>query len=64
MIDALLVVMSLIWGANYSIVKGTFDEITPHAFNAARMSIASLAFLAVIGYFLLRPKASAYFRRV
>jgi drug/metabolite transporter (DMT)-like permease len=54
-IDALLVVMSLIWGANYSIVKGTFDEITPHAFNAARMSIASLAFLAVIGLLQLRP---------
>jgi drug/metabolite transporter (DMT)-like permease len=54
-IDALLVVMALIWGANYAIVKGAFGEIDPHAFNAARMSIASLAFLATISALQLRP---------
>jgi drug/metabolite transporter (DMT)-like permease len=40
--------MAVIWGTNYSIVKSAFREIDPQAFNAARMVIASAAFLAVI----------------
>jgi drug/metabolite transporter (DMT)-like permease len=47
-IDALLLLMALIWGTNYSIVKSAFAEIDPYAFNAARMSIASVVFLLVI----------------
>jgi drug/metabolite transporter (DMT)-like permease len=47
-IDALLLLMTLIWGTNYSIVKHAFAEIDPQAFNAARMVLASLAFLAII----------------
>ncbi len=46
--DALLLLMVLIWGANYSVVKHAFDEIPPQAFNAIRVSIASLVFLAAI----------------
>jgi drug/metabolite transporter (DMT)-like permease len=46
--DALLLVMVLIWGANYSIVKSAFAEIDPQAFNAVRMLLATLLFLAVM----------------
>jgi len=54
-IDFLLLLMSLIWGTNYSIVKSAFREIDPQAFNAARMVIASTAFLAVILVLQFRP---------
>jgi drug/metabolite transporter (DMT)-like permease len=47
-IDALLLLMAIIWGTNYSIVKWAFSEINPQAFNAVRMSIASLVFLTLI----------------
>lgn len=55
MIDALLLVMALIWGTNYSVVKSAFRELDPHAFNALRLIIASTAFLLVIGALQLRP---------
>ena len=48
MIDALLLLMTIIWGTNYSIVKTAFQEIDPQAFNAVRMIIASCAFLVII----------------
>lgn len=47
-IDALLLLMALIWGTNYSIVKHAFAEVDPQAFNAVRMLIASCVFLAII----------------
>ena len=59
MIDFLLVVMSVIWGTNYSIIKVAFRELDPQAFNAARMLIASAVFLAVIATFQLRPARAA-----
>jgi drug/metabolite transporter (DMT)-like permease len=47
-IDFLLFLMASFWGANYSIVKNVFGEIDPQAFNAVRMSLASVIFLCVI----------------
>jgi drug/metabolite transporter (DMT)-like permease len=47
-VDLLLLLMTLIWGTNYSIVKRAFLQIDPQAFNAMRMVIASALFLAVI----------------
>ena len=47
-IDALLLLMALIWGTNYSIVKSAFLDIDPQAFNAVRMVIGSAIFLVVI----------------
>lgn len=47
-IDALLLVMTLIWGTNYSIVKNAFAELDAQAFNAVRMVIASAVFLIII----------------
>jgi drug/metabolite transporter (DMT)-like permease len=40
-LDLLLVGMTLIWGANYSIAKAAVRELPPSAFNAARMLIAA-----------------------
>ena len=40
--------MAVFWGTNYAIVKHAFREIEPQAFNALRMSFASLIFLSVI----------------
>jgi drug/metabolite transporter (DMT)-like permease len=47
-IDALLVLMVLIWGANYSVIKHAFHEIPPQPFNALRLTIASSVFLVAI----------------
>lgn len=46
--DALLLLMVLIWGANYSVVKAALREIPPQAFNALRMSVASAVFAAAL----------------
>src|SRR6476659_1651959 len=37
-IDALLVLMVLIWGANYSLIKHAFQEIPPQPFIAIRVA--------------------------
>jgi drug/metabolite transporter (DMT)-like permease len=47
-IDLLLVLMVLIWGVNYSVIKRAFDEIAPQPFNAVRMLIATSVFLAAM----------------
>jgi drug/metabolite transporter (DMT)-like permease len=47
-IDALLLLMTLIWGTNYAIVKHAFRFIDPQAFNAVRMIVASAVFLGII----------------
>lgn len=46
--DLLLLLMVVIWGANYSVLKRAFVEVPPQAFNAIRLTIASLVFLAAI----------------
>lgn len=40
--------MTFIWGTNFSVVKPAFRELDPQAFNAVRMVIASLLFLAIM----------------
>jgi drug/metabolite transporter (DMT)-like permease len=47
-VDGLLVLMVVIWGVNYSVIKRAFAEIPPHPFNALRLMIASVVFLAAI----------------
>ena len=56
LIDLLLLLMVLIWGANYSIVKHAFSEIHPQAFNALRMLIASVVFVSVIAFMNYRRR--------
>ncbi len=60
MIDLLLLLMAVIWGTNYSVVKFAFQELDPQAFNAARMAIASSLFLAIIGVLRFRAAAPAF----
>jgi len=48
-IDGLLLLMSVIWGSNYVIVKHSFTQIDAQAFNAIRLVIASLVFVAAMG---------------
>jgi drug/metabolite transporter (DMT)-like permease len=43
-----LVLMVLVWGANFSVIKRAFVEVPPQAFNAVRLVIASVVFLAAI----------------
>ncbi|MEP6918714.1 MAG: EamA family transporter, partial [Acidobacteriota bacterium] len=57
-IDGMLLLMVLIWGANYSIVKHAFTEIDPQAFNAVRMLLASLVFGTLILWVRVRPPAA------
>src|SRR5437016_6183994 len=47
-LDAWLVVMTVIWGVNYSIIKVALRQIPPIAFNAVRLIVASALFLATI----------------
>jgi drug/metabolite transporter (DMT)-like permease len=47
-IDALLLLMAIIWGTNYVIIKHAFRELDPQAFNAIRMVVASVVFLIVL----------------
>jgi drug/metabolite transporter (DMT)-like permease len=44
--DALLVVMVIIWGVNFIIIKAAMREIPPLAFNALRFTLASLTVAA------------------
>ena len=48
-LDALLLLMTIIWGTNFTVIKSAFRELDPQAFNGVRMIVASLAFLAVMG---------------
>jgi drug/metabolite transporter (DMT)-like permease len=45
-IDSLLLLMTLIWGTNYALVKSVFRELDPQAFNALRMLLASAVMVA------------------
>jgi drug/metabolite transporter (DMT)-like permease len=47
-VDALLLLMTIIWGSNFAVVKSAFRELNPQAFNAMRMLIATAAFLAIM----------------
>jgi drug/metabolite transporter (DMT)-like permease len=44
----LLVLMVVIWGANYALIKTVLRELPPPVFNAGRLVVASLVFLALL----------------
>jgi drug/metabolite transporter (DMT)-like permease len=46
--DLLLLLMSLIWGINFSVVKFATDSMPPLAFNSARVTLAALALVLVV----------------
>src|SRR5688572_27014056 len=45
-LDWLLLLMTLIWGTNWPLVKSVFREIDPQAFNALRLVLASCVMAA------------------
>lgn len=49
-LDWLLLLMTVIWGTNYALVKTAFRELDPQAFNALRLVLASavMVFASVI----------------
>jgi drug/metabolite transporter (DMT)-like permease len=63
-VDALLLLMVVIWGANYSVAKRAFEEIPAPAFNGLRVTIASLVFLILIGLARRRASQSSSLSRV
>jgi drug/metabolite transporter (DMT)-like permease len=48
--DLLLVVMSFIWGINYSVVKFGASNIPPLAYNGVRIALAATALLALVAW--------------
>ena len=46
--DGLLLLMVLIWGANYAVIKSAIRELPPQAFNALRLGAASAVFAAAL----------------
>src|SRR5688572_3279471 len=55
----LLVVMAIIWGVNFSVVKYGTQVMEPLAYNALRMALACVILLAVAHLRPGRPLASA-----
>ncbi len=47
-LDALLLLMAVIWGTNYTVIKSAFTEVEPQAFNALRLIMASSLMLATM----------------
>lgn len=45
--DLLLLLMTLIWGSNFTAIKYSLEDLLPLSFNALRFTIASLAMLIV-----------------
>ena len=46
-LDALLLLMTIIWGTNYALIKSAFNELDPQAFNALRLLLASAVMVGV-----------------
>ena len=56
MLDALLLLMILIWGSNFSAVKYALRDFPEVSFNALRLILASIVFLAAIA--IVRARAA------
>lgn len=50
-IDVLVVLATLVWGANYAVVKTALRELPELSFNALRLGIASALFLAALAVY-------------
>lgn len=47
-LDLMLIAMSIIWGLNFTVVKGALSDFNPLAFNAIRFSTSSLFLLTAL----------------
>jgi|TARA_B100001971_G_scaffold139433_1_gene128798 drug/metabolite transporter (DMT)-like permease len=50
-IDGLLLLMTIFWGSNFSIVKVAISEFPAFAFNTVRMAIAAILFLGLLRFY-------------
>lgn len=62
-LDSLLLLMILIWGSNFSIVKVALADFPEIAFNAMRLVVATTVFLGVIFATPARARLKALTRR-
>jgi drug/metabolite transporter (DMT)-like permease len=46
--DLLMLLTVLFWAVNLSVIKIGLRELPPHAFNAVRLAVASLAYIAIL----------------
>ena len=46
--DLFMVLTTLVWGVNLSLIKISLREMTPHAFNGVRLSVAALLYGIVL----------------
>ena len=46
--DILILLVIVLWAVNLSVIKIGLRELSPHAFNAIRLSLAALAYAAVL----------------
>jgi len=58
--DLLILLVILLWAINISVIKIGLRSLSPHGFNAIRLGLASLAYLAVL---LARPGRFALARK-
>jgi len=58
-IDGLLLVVMLVWGGNFSIVKAALDEVPRHAFNSLRLILATALLLTTLMVLRVAPGISA-----
>jgi len=47
-VDVLLILMSFVWGINFSVVKGALIDFSPLSFNALRFGTSSLILLCLL----------------
>ncbi len=46
--DALMLMVTLLWAVNLSMIKIGLREFTPHAFNAVRLTLAAVVYLVIL----------------
>lgn len=46
--DLLMLLTTMVWGANVSVIKGSFAVLPPHAFNLARFLFSALIYAFII----------------
>jgi drug/metabolite transporter (DMT)-like permease len=63
-LDLLLLLMCLIWGTNYAVIKSALRELDPQAFNALRMALASVVMIATSVVVRRRQPSNPSFRAV
>ncbi len=56
--DLLLLLMTIIWGSNFTAIKYSLDDLLPLAFNGVRFAIASVVMLAAARLASRGPKVS------